>query len=233
MSVRLPPPQDRARASGPGPSRGGPRPVTLIVCMVLLALLMALLAYGVLAKAPDTSIDDNLARARPTPAKDFRLEVLQRGELGANLTRRLAPALEDGWLSRDELRGMPYVLNFWASWCAPCRQEAPTLEAEWRSARRQDVLFVGLDMQDTRSDARRFLSEFDVGYLNIRDPSDTTANRYGLTGIPETYFISPRGEIVGHVIGVVTAKQLRDGVSAARRGAPSAAKEGGAQKPSR
>lgn len=201
--------------------------------MIMLALIMGLLTYGVLSQSPDTSIDDNLARARPVPADDFDLDVLGRGELGVDLTRRLAPALADRQVSRDELRGTPYVLNFWASWCDPCRQEAPTLESGWIAARRQGVLFVGLDMQDLTSDAGRFLDEFKIDYLNIRDPADATANRYGLTGIPETYFISSRGEVVGHVIGAVTAQQLRDGVAAARRGRPSPPKQGGAQKPAR
>jgi cytochrome c biogenesis protein CcmG/thiol:disulfide interchange protein DsbE len=207
--------------------------VTLVTSMVLLAALMALLAYGVLAKAPDTSIDDDLARARPSPAPDFRLEVLRSGRLGTSLTPRVGPVLRDGWVQRDELRGIPYVLNFWASWCVPCREEARTLEEEWRAARRRGVLFVGLDMQDLRSSARQFLDEFGVDYLNIRDPTDATAKRYGLTGIPETYFISARGDVVGHVIGVVTAAQLRDGIVATIRGTPSAAEQGGAQKPAR
>lgn len=232
MSVRPPTSKEPATASEPGAQRRDPRPI-LVVCMVLLALIMGLLAYGMLARSPDTSIDDSLARARPAPAKDFRLEVLRLGHLGAEFSRRLAPALADGRVSRDELRGTPYVLNFWASWCAPCREEAPTFQAQWQVARRQGVLFVGLDMQDLRSDANRFLDEFKVDYLNIRDPSDEIADRYGLTGIPETYFISAQGEIVGHVIGVMKAEQLSNGVDAARRGTPTSAKHGGAQKPAR
>lgn len=194
---------------------------------------VALLVWGVLTAAPDSTIDDSLAGGRPAPAPGYRLEVLQRGRLGDELDALLAPALADGWVAAQELRGIPYVLNFWASWCVPCREEAPILQAGWEEGRREGILFVGLDMQDVRQDARDFMAEFEIDYLNIRDPSDTIADRYGLTGIPETYFISARGDVVGHVIGVVTAKQLREGIAAARRGTPSAAKQGGVQKPTR
>jgi cytochrome c biogenesis protein CcmG/thiol:disulfide interchange protein DsbE len=95
------------------------------------------------------------------------------------------------------------------------------------------VLFVGLNMQDVTDDANDFLDTFGIDYLNIRDRSNDVARRYGLTGIPETYFVSARGNVVGHVIGVVSADQLREGIRAARSGRPRASREGGARKPAR
>jgi cytochrome c biogenesis protein CcmG, thiol:disulfide interchange protein DsbE len=123
------------------------------------------------------------------------------------------------------------VLNFWASWCDPCRAEAPLLERGWRDAGRQGVLFLGLDMQDARDDARKFLREFSITYPNVREAGDETSRRYGMTGIPETFFISARGQLVGHVIGAITAGQLRAGVTAARSGRPAQATEGGDRQP--
>jgi cytochrome c biogenesis protein CcmG/thiol:disulfide interchange protein DsbE len=194
---------------------------------------IALLAWGTLTAAPGTTIDDGLAQSRTTPAPAYDLEVLERGRLGAKLGPKLTPALADGRLSADELRGVPYVLNFWASWCVPCREEAPLLQRSWEQARRAGVLFVGLDMQDIRRDARDFLRDFDIDYLNIRDPGNDVARRYETTGIPETFFISARGEIVGHVVGVITADQMRAGIAAARAGRPGVAQQGGDQRPAR
>jgi cytochrome c biogenesis protein CcmG/thiol:disulfide interchange protein DsbE len=193
--------------------------------------LVALLAYGVIARSPDTTIDDSLARDQPIPAPSYRLAVLRRGSLGARLESKLAPALADGRVSASELRGTPYVLNIWASWCVPCREEAPVLVREWRRARPRGVLFVGLDMQDAPEDARAFMSHFGVDYLNLRDPTNKTFRRYGATGVPETWFINARGEIVNHVIGVITPAQLRGGIAAAVTGRPQAAHQGGNQRP--
>lgn len=226
----------------PGPEAAGAarrerrRPLRLLVpglsAGAVLALL-GLLAYGLVARAPDMRVDDSLSRGHPVPAPSYRLAVLRRGALGRRLKRRLAPALSDGWVSPAELRGTPYVLNIWASWCVPCREEAPELVRAWRRSRARGVLFVGLDMQDTTEDARAFMDHFGVDYLNVRDLTDDTARRYGATGIPETYFVSARGEIVNHVIGVVTPAQLRSGIAAASSGRPQAARTGGDQRPTR
>jgi cytochrome c biogenesis protein CcmG/thiol:disulfide interchange protein DsbE len=182
-------------------------------------LLVGLLAYGVLTQGPDTRIDDSLANARAVRAPAFRLAVLTPGKLGDRLAARLSAPLRAGQVSVADLAGIPVVLNFWASWCVPCREEAPLLERAWRQqGRPQGVLFVGLDMQDLTGDARDFLNHFHVDYLNIRDPSNPVARSYGVTGVPETFFISATGMIVGHVIGVVSPSELREGIVAARTG---------------
>jgi cytochrome c biogenesis protein CcmG/thiol:disulfide interchange protein DsbE len=125
------------------------------------------------------------------------------------------------------------VLNFWASWCIPCREEAPTLERAWRRARAAGILFLGLNMQDFPEDARAFMREFDNTYLNVRDQSNGVARDWGVTGIPETFFITARGRVVGHVIGVVSAAQLRHGIESARRGRPLGSLKGGDRLPTR
>ncbi len=194
---------------------------------------IALLAYGLATQSSDSTIDDALAGARATPAPGFELDVLQRGRQPAALRRTVERAAADGRVSLSELRGAPVVLNFWASWCDPCRAEAPVLERGWRRAQRQGVVFVGLDMQDVTSDAREFLREFGVSYLNVRERGKETSRRYGATGLPETYFISARGQVVAHVIGTVTSEQLRAGVAAARQGRPAAPSDGGERQKTR
>ena len=200
---------------------------------VLAAAFVALLVFGLIARAPDSTIDDRLAKAEPAPAPGFELAVLADGQPGEKLMPTWRNAAADGKVNLNELRGTPVVLNFWASWCDPCREEAPVLRrgaARWRD---RGVLFLGLDMQDVTDDARAFLREFDLDFPQIRDPTNATARRWGVTGIPETFFISSGGEIVGHVRGTVTAEQLDAGAAAARAGRPAAIGEGGDQRPTR
>lgn len=193
------------------------------------AALVALLGYGVLARSPNRRIDDQLARGRSAAAPAYRLRLLQAGRLGAGLDARLGGVRADGWVASGELQGVAYVLNIWASWCQPCREEAALLERAWRRQRANGVLLIGVDQQDLPGDARRFRRQYGVDYLNVRDPTNATSRSFGATGIPETYFISARGRVVGHVIGVITARQLQDGVSAAVAGSPQPARQGGAR----
>lgn len=194
---------------------------------------VALLAYGLVAQAPDTSIDDALSEAQTVAAPAFTLDLLEPGQRRIAAGPALERAIADRRVSLSELRGAPLVVNFWASWCVPCRVEAPILEAGWRKARGRGVLFVGIDMQDVPSDAREFLGEFDVGYLTVRDRGKTTSQRYGASGIPETYFVSAQGNVVAHVIGAITPEQLAAGVAAARAARPTATTEGGDRRQTR
>ena len=88
-------------------------------------------------------------------------------------------------------------------------------------------------MQDVTSDANNFMNRFGVDYLNIRDPSNDVARNYGVTGLPETFFIDRAGRVVGHVIGESTAAQLREGIAAALNGQVAGARHGGARRPTR
>jgi cytochrome c biogenesis protein CcmG/thiol:disulfide interchange protein DsbE len=195
------------------------------VFAILLALgFLLLLAYGVLNKSTDTTIDDSIRAGHSVAAPAIDLPVLVRGQ-GAS--PRLAAAAADGRLRLTELRGAPVIVNFWASWCVPCRQEAPTLERFWRAERASGAVVLGLDMQDVTDDARAFVRQYGMTYANVRDQGNDAARRYGTTGIPETFFVSPAGRIVGHVIGVVAPTQLRDGLAAARSGRPAGVRQGG------
>jgi thiol-disulfide isomerase/thioredoxin len=112
--------------------------------LAAVALFLALLVYGLLSKPADTTIDSRLAEAKAPRAPGFALEVLQEGSPGPRLERRLEAASYDGELALQELRGAPVVLNFWASWCPPCREEAPRLERSWRESRDRGVVVLGL-----------------------------------------------------------------------------------------
>ena len=195
--------------------------------------LVGLLTYGVLTQGASTAIDDSLAEGEAPLAPTFDLGVLQAGKLPAGLETELRPALADGKLALGELAGIPFVLNFWASWCVPCREEARVLQRGWERHGRRGVLYLGLDMQDLTDDALGFLEEFGITYPNIREPDRDTAIAYGATGIPETYFVSARGRVVSHVVGVVSPEQLDDGVRAAKAGRVLGSLSGGAIRPQR
>lgn len=197
--------------------------------MLAIAAFIALLAYGLATNSPETTIDDALARAEAVSAPEFDLEVLDTGQAPAPLRARVEAAADDGRIALAELRGTPIVLNVWASWCIPCREEAPLLEQEWRRAQTRGVLFLGLNVQDLIGDAREFVREFGLTFPHVREPENRTARRYGATGLPETFFISPSGRVVAHVIGVVKPAQLRAGVAAAERDRPIAPDQGGAR----
>jgi peroxiredoxin len=104
------------------------------------------------------------------------------------------------------------VLNFFASWCAPCKREAPDLESLWRRNRLDGVVVLGVDSGDARGDAKRFLSAHGITYPTVFDPQETLAlGPYALPGLPVTYVINPAGRIVGErVAGPVTDKAFSE-----------------------
>jgi cytochrome c biogenesis protein CcmG/thiol:disulfide interchange protein DsbE len=192
---------------------------------------VALLAYGLTTKATNTTIDDSLSRGQSVPAPDFRLPALAQGSPAGAAAAAWKRAAADGEVSLDELRGTPLVINFWASWCDPCRAEAKVLERGWRREGSGNVLFVGLDVNDAREDAGNFIRQFGLTFPHVRDADTGTKHDWGVTGLPETFFVGADGRVVGHVIGSLDDAQLRDGVAAARAGRPTAADQGGDQRP--
>jgi cytochrome c biogenesis protein CcmG, thiol:disulfide interchange protein DsbE len=220
-------------AAKPAPSRAGPvRWVLRGLAATVPVGLLALLIYGVMAQSPSTSIDDALSRGQTTIAPSFRLAVLQAGSLGMPLEPKVAGVFRKRTVALSDLRGTPVVLNFWASWCVPCQEEASTSERAWRQqARGRGVLFLGLDMQDVTTDAHSFIRHYAIDYPNVRDPSNDVARIFGVTGVPETFFIGSGGQIVGHIIGASSIAQLTDGINAALAGHVQHARKGGEQRP--
>jgi cytochrome c biogenesis protein CcmG/thiol:disulfide interchange protein DsbE len=94
-----------------------------------------------------------------------------------------------GVLTDEDLRGKPVVVNFWASWCIPCREEAPLLERTWRAYRDEGIVFLGVNIKDAKSDAKHFVEEFDITYPIVRDLDQSLTRGFGVRGLPETFFV--------------------------------------------
>ncbi|MDX6486739.1 MAG: cytochrome c biosis protein CcmG, thiol:disulfide interchange protein DsbE [Gaiellaceae bacterium] len=139
------------------------------------------------------------------PAPDFSLSRLDR----------------DGMLALSSLRGKPVVLNFWASWCVPCKREAATLERLSHRYKSRGVVFVGVDANDSATDARRFIRAHGVTYPIVFDENGViAADGYNALNMPVTYFVDRAGRLVeSRVLGPVSEKehadQFRRGVEAA------------------
>jgi cytochrome c biogenesis protein CcmG/thiol:disulfide interchange protein DsbE len=153
--------------------------VRYVVYAVIATALLGGAIYGIVAPAPD----GDMRSGRPAP--DFSLVSLT----GEPLTSR-------------QLRGAPVVLNFWASWCAPCREEAPLLEAKWREYRDQGVRFIGVNIRDHAADAREFVDRYGITFPILRDPDQQLAAELGVgIGLPQTFFITEDWNLIATVTG--------------------------------
>ena len=108
----------------------------------------------------------------------------------------------------SELRGQVVVVNFWASWCLPCREEAAYLEQTWRKYDDQSVVFIGVDYVDTEKAALAYIEEFDITYINGPDIKTRISDAYNIQGVPETFFIAKNGEVRGMHIGPLYPPEL-------------------------
>lgn len=122
--------------------------------------------------------------------------------LGSRSPNFVLTTFEGQTISTDSLKGKVVVVNFWASWCKPCEQEAADLEAAWRFYQpRGDVVFLGVNYVDTEPEAKAYLQKFDITYPNGPDLRTRISTAFRLVGVPETYFINQDGMIVHKEVG--------------------------------
>jgi DsbE subfamily thiol:disulfide oxidoreductase len=119
------------------------------------------------------------------------------------------PALQGGRVSPDLYRGKVVVVNFWASWCGPCRLEQPGLERLWRSYRDRGVQFIGVDFDDDRAAGLEYLEEFDVTYPSVSDPTGMLAFRFGMLAPPTTFIVDREGQLRYHLLGAQAEETVR------------------------
>jgi thiol-disulfide isomerase/thioredoxin len=143
--------------------------------------------------------------------------VANRGELPAGPDFTLERLDRGGMLTLSELRGKAIAVNFWASWCAPCKEESPFLERMWQENRDRGLVIVGVDVQDFRSDARSFARQYGLSYPLVYDGPGTTGDHYGLTGLPETFMLDREGHVVEAFVGGIASDEWRARFRAAVR----------------
>jgi cytochrome c biogenesis protein CcmG, thiol:disulfide interchange protein DsbE len=197
----------------PPPARPSPLLRALqVLALVTVAGLFGLLLWRVVEGGRGAKLVSEVRGGKKPEAPAFTLPVLWRRT--ETWPKEVRGALADGQLGLHELRGHPVVLNFWASWCVPCAKEAPRFRASARAHQGQ-VAFLGIDINDFKSDARHFLRKHKVNYVSLRDGSGSTQSRYGLTGVPETYYLNAEGRIVAHSPGEVSREELEQGIEQA------------------
>jgi cytochrome c biogenesis protein CcmG/thiol:disulfide interchange protein DsbE len=167
-----------------------------VVVACLTAAALVAVAWPAMVQSPErkrlaVNTVGGVGPLRVRPAPDFTLPLFTGG------TWRLATQ-RDGWV----------VVNFWASWCPPCREEAPELEAAWQSLRGRGVVLLGVNVWDSEDAARQFLQAFELSYPNGPDPQGRILIEFGVTGIPETYVVDEGGLLVGRWVGPIHRRQL-------------------------
>jgi cytochrome c biogenesis protein CcmG, thiol:disulfide interchange protein DsbE len=170
-------------------------PVAITVLGVLVALL-ALLAYGLSESEPDRRVEESLRSGERNPAP--ALELPRLSGVGAE-------TLED-------YRGNVVVLNFWASWCEPCRTESPLLQRWHKRMEKRQGTVLGVDVQDVTDDAREFISRYRLSYPMLRDGEGLTREAFAIVGFPETFVLDRRGRITAVRRGPVDERFMRERV---------------------
>lgn len=145
-----------------------------------------------------------------TPASQANTDPLIGHPAPAFTLTQLSSQITTNTLSLANFRGKPIVVNFWASWCDPCKEEAPLLENAWKQmqAQSKDIVFVGIDFQEARGEALSFLQAYNITYPLALDTHGTAAGKYYITGLPDTIFINRAGTVVSKVSQQITSQLL-------------------------
>ena len=167
---------------------------TYVPLVVLTSVaLVALLVYGVIGAGGSTTLDD----------------AVKAGERPAAPSERL-PLLAGGEGSIADWRGKPVLVNFWASWCDPCKDEAPLMERAHRRLRAKGGTVLGVTVDDATEDSRAFMREFGISFPSLRDVEGRLGEEFGTTGVPESFAVDREGRVIAVSRGQVSREFVDD-----------------------
>jgi cytochrome c biogenesis protein CcmG/thiol:disulfide interchange protein DsbE len=172
-----------------GTVRRGAHTIRWVMVAVAVAVLLPALVVLGSRLGKDATLTPSVLIGKPAPA--FSL-----------------PTLDGKTISNAELRGKPYVVNFWASWCGPCRLEHGSLRAFWERHRDQGIMLLGVIMHDTPGNARAFQEELGGDWPLLTDPKDKTLVDFGVRSPPETFVVNADGINAYKFQGPLGAGQL-------------------------
>lgn len=198
-------------AGDPGEPAAGsalPKRIGQIAALVVVGLLLALLIWKVATRdSGGAAAKLESGKGAPVAAPGFSLP---------RITGIPGSPADTGPVSLASLKGKVVVLNFWASWCIPCKQESPRMQEAAVKYADRGVVVLGIDAQDFTGDARKFATKYGLTYPIVHDGSGKTLTPYGVTGFPETFFVDRQGKLVGERIqGEISTKQLEAGIERA------------------
>lgn len=172
---------------------------------LIITSLIAVLAIGVLiVLIKGLSLNPSFVKSNLVgkPARDFEVELLEGSSW--------LPNVQNNKVRLQDLKGKAVILNFWASWCVSCKQEAMQIEAFWKRYREQGIVVLGIAIQDLPESAKEFAKIHGKTYPLAIDESGKTSIDYGVYGVPETFVINPEGVIVYKEAGPVTTQLLEE-----------------------
>lgn len=155
---------------------------------LLIAFFIAILAFTIAGKKNKTN---NVSPLIGKPFPDYELDLFNGNKLNIK-----------------NLKGNVLLINFWASWCAPCKDEFPALEASWLKHKNNNVVFLGINILDDKNHAIQYLNTFRSNYQNAIDKNGSIAVDLGVAGVPETYFVNDKGIIIDKYIGPLTEELI-------------------------
>lgn len=166
------------------------------LAVVAVFALLGLLVWKIASR--DEGLAGRLAKGERPAAPTIEYELLNTADRGKKI-------------SIADFRGKAVVVNFWASWCVPCKEETPYLQSVYEKYRSRGLVVLGIDNEDLRSDARRFLERYGVTYPAVYSKGSSSAGRWGVTGYPETFFVDRTGRLVGgRISGAVDIERNRE-----------------------
>ena len=168
--------------------------------IVLFASFLTLLVVGIINRSAITAESGAQRLGQQAPA--FNLKNIESGEM----------------VELSTLRGKPLVINFWASWCTPCRIEMPHFVDAFHQYSTEDITFIGIHTMEPESDARKFIEAFEIpteeGFLILSDDTGTSTIDYGVSGIPATFFVDSSGFVKKRWIGGISQENLQLNINA-------------------